>query len=84
MDDLFDALPCDFADTQPPRPGEASPVFAYLQAHPGWHGKEAILSATGYPDDRCTATVKALLAGGQVERQGERRGARYRWAGGIA
>ena len=27
-------------------------------------------AATGYPDDRWTATVKALLDGGQLKRQG--------------
>lgn len=78
MDDLFAALPSGLPDTQAPRPGEASPVLAYLQAHPGWHGKEAILAATGFPDDRWTATIKAHLTAGEVERQGERRGARYR------
>lgn len=78
MDDLFDALSPSFPDTQAPLPGEAAPVLAYLQAHPGSHGKDAVVAMIGFPNDRWTATIKALLAGGQVERREERHGARYR------
>lgn len=50
----------------------------YLQAHPGWHGKAAILEATGVDAGAWNAAIKELLEGGKVERQGEKKGARYR------
>ncbi|MEX3919406.1 type IIL restriction-modification enzyme MmeI [Paraburkholderia sp. BR10872] len=57
------------------------PVHAfieYLKAHDGWHAKADILTATGVGDDEWNAVIAYLLARGLVERQGERRGVRYR------
>ena len=53
-------------------------VIEFLQTHPGWHAKSGILAATGISDGEWNAAIADLLAGGLVERQGERRGARYR------
>lgn len=55
-----------------------SPIVDYLNAHPGLHSKDAILSATGFPENRWNVTIRQLLDSGQVERQGEKRGAKYR------
>jgi hypothetical protein len=61
----------------------ASPVRAigeYLKAHPGWHAKAEILSATGITDSQWNVAIAELTANGRVERQGEKRGARYRFS----
>lgn len=55
-------------------------IAEFLRAHPGWHGKSAILAATGTDAAAWYAAIKVLLEGGQVERQGEKKGARYRFA----
>lgn len=55
----------------------SSHIVDYLQAHPGWHSKEAILSATAFPENRWNAAMRELLDSGQVQRQGEKRGAKY-------
>jgi hypothetical protein len=78
MDDLFANLAPTHPNPSASGVDGASPILAFLQTHPGWHGKEAILAATGFPADRWTATIQTHLAAGAVERQGERRGARYR------
>lgn len=54
-----------------------SPIVDYLNANPGLHSKDAILSATGFPENRWNVTIRQLLDSGQVERQGEKRGAKY-------
>jgi len=64
------------------RAGPAHAIVEYLKTHPGWHGKSDILAATGITDGHWTAAIADLVAGGQVERQGERRRARYRYARG--
>lgn len=53
-------------------------VLDWLSANPGWHSKDATLSGVGISDKRWNAVINGLLADGTVERQGERRGARYR------
>ena len=67
-----------------PRPQyHAGPVHAvveYLKADSGWHAKADILAATGITDGQWNAAIADLIAGGRVERQGERRGARYRYS----
>lgn len=68
---------------RPPKNGAitstaARAIEAFLQAHPGWHGKAAILEATGVNAGAWNAAVKELLDAGKVERQGEKKGARYR------
>lgn len=67
------ALP---VQTSAPASGN-SPIVDYLNAHPGLHSKDAILSATGFPENRWNITIRQLLDSGQVERQGEKRGAKY-------
>jgi hypothetical protein len=58
-------------------------ILAFLRAHPGWHAKADVLAATGITDGQWNAAIADLLANGQVERQGERRGARYRATNGA-
>lgn len=53
-------------------------IEGFLSAHPGWHGKSAILAATGTDAAAWNAAIKELLEAGKVERQGEKKGARYR------
>jgi len=60
------------------RAGPAHAIVEYLKTRPGWHGKSDILAATGITDGHWTAAIADLVAGSQVERQGERRDARYR------
>jgi len=70
----FGARPTAAAhDESPP-----TAILDFLRAHPGWHAKAEVLAATGITDGQWNAAITALLADGQVERQGERRGARYR------
>lgn len=62
--------------------GEASAVILqYLKARPGWHGKSAILEGSGADAKAWNAAIKELLEAGKVERQGEKKGARYRGRG---
>lgn len=44
----------------------------------GWHGKSALVQGTGIAANGWNTAIKNLLAAGQVERQGEKKGARYR------
>ena len=60
------------------RAGPAHAIVEYLKAHPGWHAKSDILAATDITDGQWNTAINELRAGGRVERQGERRGARYR------
>jgi len=53
-------------------------IFGFLKAHPGWHGKNTILEAAGVAANSWNAAIKSLLESGAVERQGEKKGARYR------
>lgn len=56
-------------------PSEA--ILIFLGAHGGWHAKADVLAATGITDGQWNAAIADLISGGRVERQGERRGARY-------
>lgn len=56
----------------------ASTIIDFLSGHDGWHAKATILSATGITDGQWNAVIKKLIEDGKVERQGEKRGARYR------
>ncbi|MCO6481272.1 MAG: restriction endonuclease subunit S [Flavobacteriales bacterium] len=56
----------------------AGAILAFLKAHPGLHGKAAILAATGIDAAAWNAAIKALLEAGSVVREGEKKGARYR------
>ncbi len=66
---------------EPPEPQTPADLLDYLRHHPGWHGKDALLTATRFPDHRWNAEIKCLIDSGHVEREGERRGARYRFRG---
>jgi hypothetical protein len=61
------------------RAGPAHAIVEYLKARPGWHAKSDILAATRITDGQWNAATADLISGGKVERQGERRGARYRF-----
>ena len=53
-------------------------VFDFLRTHEGWHSKADILAATMVTNGQWNSAIVKLLADGLVERQGERRGAKYR------
>lgn len=57
-------------------PGRA--IVDFLKTHREWHAKAAILAATGLTDGQWNSAITDLVTNGLVERQGERRGARYR------
>ena len=65
-----------------PRPQyHAGPVHAvveYLKAHSGWRAKADVLAATGITNGQWNAAIADLIANSRIERQGEKRGARYR------
>lgn len=56
----------------------ASRVLACLRAAGGPLGKSEIVARSGLPESAWQATIASLLALGQVTREGERRGTRYR------
>lgn len=58
--------------------GPTHAIVEYLKAHAGWHAKSDIVAATGITDGQWNAAIADLIAYGKVERQGEKRGARYR------
>jgi len=60
------------------RAGPAHAIVEYLSTHSGWHAKADVLAATGITDGQWNAAITELISVGKVERQGERRGARYR------
>jgi hypothetical protein len=53
-------------------------VLGFLKAHDGWYAKADILAVTGISDVQWKPLINELIASGKVERQGEKRGARYR------
>ncbi len=71
----------DFEKGPAPTSRHASPsaaILDYLRTNPGWHAKSDVLAATGITNGQWNSAIAELLADGRVERQGERRGARYR------
>jgi len=58
--------------------GPSHAIAEYLKAHPGWHAKADLVAAIGITDSQWSAAINALIADRRIERQGERRGARYR------
>lgn len=58
--------------------GPTHAIVEYLKAHADWHAKSDIVAATGITDGHWSAAIADLIANGKVERQGEKRGARYR------
>jgi hypothetical protein len=57
-------------------------ILDFLRMRPGWHAKADVLAATGITDGQWITAIADLISGNRVERQGERRGARYRYATG--
>lgn len=53
-------------------------ILTWLEAHPGWHGKREIVDGSGIDETDWKKAIDWLLVEGFIERQGERRGARYR------
>jgi len=58
--------------------GAAQKIVSHLKARRSWLSKSDILAYVDIPDGQWNAAINDLLARGTVERQGERRGARYR------
>jgi hypothetical protein len=56
----------------------ATAILGFLNTNGGWHAKTDVLAATGITDGQWNTAIAELMAGDKVERQGERRGARYR------
>ncbi|AUG01750.1 ATP phosphoribosyltransferase regulatory subunit [Pseudomonas sp. 09C 129] len=56
----------------------AAEILGFLRANQFWHAKSDILAATGISDGQWNVAITDLIAGNKIERQGERRGARYR------
>jgi hypothetical protein len=80
QDDLFGLMSMPSTSVQQSASGPSS-IVDYLRTNIGWHSKDEILSATGFPESRWNATIRELLDSGQVIRHGEKRGAKYRVAG---
>lgn len=57
-------------------------IAHFLVGQGGWQAKADVLAATGITDGQWNAAIAALTSDGYVERQGERRGARYRFVKG--
>lgn len=55
----------------------AEAILAWLHAHPGLHGKSAIVEGTGTDAAQWNAAIKQLVAEGKVKKEGEKKGARY-------
>ncbi|MBX9913629.1 MAG: hypothetical protein K2Y25_07000 [Pseudomonadaceae bacterium] len=53
-------------------------ILGFLNAIDGWCAKTDVIAATGITDGQWNAAITDLITGGRVERQGEKRGARYR------
>jgi hypothetical protein len=61
-----------------PNTDPADAILNFLVSRTAWHAKADVLAATGITDGQWSTAITELIAGGKVERQGERRGARYR------
>lgn len=60
----------------------AAAILGFLSVRDGWHAKADILAATGITDGQWNTAIADLVASDKAERQGERRGARYRFLAG--
>lgn len=72
--DLFDFLPSSSVSGN----GAPQAILDCLLATNEWHAKDDIITRSGIPTTQWQSTINQLLADGLVERQGERRGAKYR------
>lgn len=59
-------------------------ILGFLSTHDGWHARANITAATGITDGQWNTSIAHLIAVGRVDREGERRGARYRIKPGAA
>lgn len=73
--DFDEELPACLQTTTP-----AVAVLDFLKTRSGWHAKTDILAGTGISDGQWNTAISVLIAGRKVEREGEKRGARYRVA----
>ncbi len=55
----------------------AEAILAWLHAHPGLHGKSAIVEGSGTDAAQWNAAIKQLVEEGQVKMEGVKKGARY-------
>ncbi|WP_300162274.1 type IIL restriction-modification enzyme MmeI [Solidesulfovibrio sp.] len=53
-------------------------ILGFMNGDSSWHSKAEIIAATGITDGQWTAAITALIASGRLERQGVKRGTRYR------
>ncbi|CAN7279815.1 Eco57I restriction-modification methylase domain-containing protein [Acidovorax sp. LjRoot117] len=53
-------------------------VVDFLKQRPGWHAKADIVIGAGISEREWSGAIAELTASGEVERQGEKRGTRYR------
>lgn len=74
----FDAEAAPTANSGAP----ATAILDFLSMRQGWHAKGDIVTATGIADSQWNILIAELISDGNVERQGERRGARYRFVKG--
>ena len=58
--------------------GVSAVILSYMRSQFIWHSKSEILVATGVAENQWNATIRELISRGDIERQGEKRGARYR------
>lgn len=71
--------PADRATQDAPGNGQASAaILTFLRANKDWHGKSAILQGSGVDAKEWNAAIKELVDAGKIERQGEKKGAKYR------
>jgi hypothetical protein len=59
-------------------PNPITAILGFLRACDGWCAKADIIAATGITDGQWNTSIANLIAVGTVDRQGEKRGARYR------
>ena len=71
---LFDFKPSQSSEGN--RPDQA--ILDYLSANNTWLAKDNIVSGSGISANQWQETINQLVIDGLIERQGERRGARYR------
>ena len=57
---------------------ESKRIIDFMVVLGGWYRKSEILAATGISDGQWAKIVADLISGGNIERQGEKRGTRYR------
>lgn len=65
----------------PPANDPAGKILTALALSSQWLAKGDVLAAAGITDGQWNAAISDLVSGGKVERQGEKRGARYRFVG---